>query len=230
MKNLLLLLSITCCSSAAAQFAVITDQDGFVNVRKGAGSAYEIIDTLRNGSIVYCFETENDWLPVDYHLSRDNESGFIHSSRVKYLSDYKKLTFDELTSDKISLWTEGIRLTITTTDFNPKAHTLQYHKVKTSSNEYTYLEKINGKPIWGTDGNVPKRQYKQVVLEYGDKKIDLPIDNLFEPNLHSTLVYLDSTNKIIYIAALNSDGAGGYAALWIIEQGKFKERITTIPF
>lgn len=92
------------------------------------------------------------------------------------------------------------------------------------------MEKINGDEIWGTDGDVPRMQYGKAILHIGSNKVDLPIDNLFEPNLDFTSVYIDKKNNIIYVSALNSDGAGGYAVLWIIENGKFKQRITTIPF
>jgi hypothetical protein len=107
---------------------------------------------------------------------------------------------------------------------------LQYHKENSASNEMRYLEKINGKEIWGTDGNVPKKQYGQFTLILGKDKIHLPIDNLFEPNLDSTKLNIDKNSRTIYISASNSDGAGGYEVLWIIENGTFKQRITTFGF
>ena len=107
---------------------------------------------------------------------------------------------------------------------------LKYHKGDDSKNELNWLEKINGKEIWGTDGNIPKNQYGQITLTFGKEIIHLPIDNLFEPNLDNIKVNIDSKNKTIYISTMNSDGAGGYVVLWIIENGIFKQQITTIPF
>lgn len=73
-------------------------------------------------------------------------------------------------------------------------------------------------------------QYGKFILQIGSDMVNLPTDNLFEPNLDFTSVYIDKKNNIIYVSALNSDGAGGYAVLWIIENGEFKQRITTLPF
>ena len=53
------------------------------------------------------------------------------------------------------------------------------------------------------------------------KTIYLPkeaLKNLFEPNSYSTSAHYDEANDILYIDSLNSDGAGSYEVLWIIEK------------
>jgi hypothetical protein len=231
MKGLLTILACILCQTTFAQFGVIADKDGFVNVRNSPTISDNIIDTLTNGQIVFCLEEEGEWCPTDYHLNGQKfKSGYIHKSRVKLIDDFDKISYDKLTNSVVTFKKDTIKLIVTKTKFNPKNNKLQYHKGDVSKNEISWLEKINGKEIWGTDGNVPKNQYGQITLTLGKAEIHLPIDNLFEPNLDYTTVNIDEKNKTIYISAMNSDGAGGYAVLWIIGNGAFKQRIITIPF
>ena len=230
MKGLLTIFACILFQLTFGQFGIIADKDGFVNVRNSPNISNNIIDTLTNGQIVFCLEAEGEWLPTEYHLSRQNKSGYIHNSRVKFIDEFDNISYDLLTDSIITFKKDSIKLVITKTKFNPKNNELAYHKGDASNNEMRWLEKINGNEIFGTDGNVPKNQYGQFTLTFGKDKIHLPVDNLFEPNLDYTTVNFDSKTRTIYITAMNSDGAGGYAVLWIIENEKFKQRITTIPF
>lgn len=230
MKGLLTLFSCILFQISFAQFAIIADKDGFVNVRKSADITSTIIDTLSNGQIVFCFETEGEWRPIDYNLSRQNKHGYVHGSRVKLVDEFDKIRYEVLTDSTITFRKDSIKLWITKTPFHPKNKMLDYHTGDAAKNEMSWLEKINGKEIWGTDGNVPRNQYGQITLTVGQDNILLPIADLFEPNLEFTTVHIDSKNRTVYISAINGDGAGGYAVLYVIENGKFKERITTVPF
>ena len=230
MKTKLLILTLLFWQVAFGQFALIADKDGFVNVRSAAGTSNEIIDTVHNGQIVFCLEAENDWYPVDYDLSNKQKSGYIHKSRVKFIEGFKKIPFTNITDSTILFKQDTLSLAMAKEAFHIKKNKLQYHKGDPQKNEVPYLEKINNLKIWGTDGNVPKRQYVQVLLKLGNRKIYLPQENLFEPNLNNTSINIDTQNGIIYVTALNSDGAGAYDVLWIVEKGKYKQRIIAVPF
>jgi hypothetical protein len=89
------------------------------------------------------------------------------------------------------------------------------------------IEFINGKQYWGTDGELPKSEYKSIIIQIGARKISLPLaalDNLFQPSIYSTIVHIDFPNDIIYIEASNSDGAGAYDVMWRVEKGVYKDR------
>lgn len=230
MKGLLTILTCILSQTAFGQFGIIADKDGFVNVRNSPNISNNIIDTLINGQIVFCLEAEGEWRPTDYDFSRQRKSGYIHDSRVKFIHEFDNISYDKLTDSVISFKKDSIKLIASKTKFNPKKNKLQYHKGEDLKNEMSYLDKINDKEIWGTDGNIPKSQYRQVTLTLGKSIINLPIDNLFEPNLDYTRVNIDTENKIIYISASNSDGAGSYEVLWIIENGEFKQRMLTVGF
>jgi len=66
---------------------------GFVNIRAGAGIGYEVIDTRRNGGVVYRNFSEqvtNDWIPVVYRdntFHREFHRGFIHQNLLLPLED-----------------------------------------------------------------------------------------------------------------------------------------------
>lgn len=63
---------------------------------------------------------------------------------------------------------------------------------------------------------------------FGKRTVFVPIDglkNLFDPNLGYTEVHYDRKKEILYVSALNGDGAGGYVVLLIIEQGQYKTRM-----
>jgi SH3-like domain-containing protein len=230
MKGFLTILICTLCQITFGQFGIIVDKEGSVNIRKSPEISNNVIDTLKNGQVVFCLEEEGEWRTIDYDLSRQNKTGYVHKSRVQLIEKFEKIPYSVLTESNIEFKNDSIKLEATKTKFTSKNNNLQYQKGNASKNEMSWLEKINGKEIWGTDGNLPKNLYGKFELTLGKDIIHLPIDNLYEPNLDYISVNIDRTNRTIYISALNSDGAGAYVVLWIIENGKFKQRITTIPF
>lgn len=62
-----LILNFNFCFS---QFGIINDLDGFVNVRSSAEKGNNISDKLENGFIVYYFESEENWVNIDYKKKR----------------------------------------------------------------------------------------------------------------------------------------------------------------
>lgn len=71
--------------------------------------------------------------------------------------------------------------------------------------------------------------YESVVITQNGKTLKLPVENLFEPNLDYTHVSMD--DDTYYISALNGDGAGGYAVLWVVSKNlELRKWIKTIPF
>lgn len=229
MRSLVSILIFIISQTTYGQFAVVADKDGFANVRSSASIANNIIDKVGNGSIVYCFEPEQEWIPIDYNLDQQHKSGYIHKTRVKFIESLEKMPRTKVTTSGIEFRNESIKLSITTTKFVAKNYTLQYHDSDPSSPS-NYIEKINGNTYWGTDGNMPKTQYGSCLLQIGKSNISLPVDNLFEPSLESTAVYTDKTSKKLYITSMNGDAAGAYAVLWLIENGKYKQRFIAVPF
>lgn len=79
----------------------------------------------------------------------------------------------------------------------------------------------------------PKKEYKSIKIEINKIKIELPkvaLRNLFEPNLYNSKANYNEKEDILYIHSSNSDGAGSYEVIWIIEKIKYKSRIEVYGF
>ena len=125
MRGLLTILTcILLYQTTFGQFGIISDKDGFVNIRSSAGSSNNIVDTLTNGQIVFCFEAEGEWLPVDYDLSSQNKSGYIHKTRVKFIEHFDNIPYSQLTDSSITFKNDTISLKLTKVSFNSKVNKL----------------------------------------------------------------------------------------------------------
>lgn len=220
-----LILNFNLCFS---QFGIINDLDGFVNVRSSAEKGNNISDKLENGFIVYCFEPEGNWINIDYKKNGKDLNGYIYKDRVKYISSFENVALKSNLDGKVKMENRNIKIEITETKFEKEKHKLTFYK-----NNKTQLDKIDNLQIFGTDGNIPKREYKSIKIEIEKVKIELPINalkNLFEPNLESSTANYDKNNDILYLSSMNSDGAGGYLIIWIIEKKRYKNRIEAYGF
>ena len=65
------------------ELAIIKDADGYTNVRLGAGTNYEIVMRIEEDQYFSAPRSEKDWIILQIGSDR----GFIHKSRVQYISD-----------------------------------------------------------------------------------------------------------------------------------------------
>ena len=226
-KNLLLifLFNLNLCFS---QFAIISEHDGYVNVRSSAKIGNNISDKLSNGFIVYYFEPKGNWANIDYKKNEKELNGYIYKDKIKYITDFKKIPLKSNPDGKVILENGIIKIEITETPFI-KAN----HKLNILKNNSNILDEIDGKQIFGKDGDIPKREYKSIEIEINKVKVEIPksaLLNLYEPTLWNTKANYDEVNDILYIQSSNSDGAGGYEIIWVIEKKKYKARIVFNEF
>jgi len=222
MKSLICLLLLS--GSVSAQFAFVNSKPGFADVRESGSPSAKAVSRLSNGSILYAIDDEmkNGWLPVDFETEGKNHSGYIAAADVVPISKLKPVLYSYSNEHKTILKNAEISIVITETAFDKAKAKLSFSKAN-----QRYLEKINGKPYYGTDGEIPTRQYGFIDVAFGTNKVVIPtsaLEGLYEPTLENTEAFYDSKNDILYISSLNSDGAGGYCVLWIIEKRKYKTR------
>ena len=215
-------------SFSFAQFAIVYDKDSFCNVRSFAGKDNNIIDKLKNGYIVYCFQNETNWTDIDYSKNGKALNGQVYKDRVIFISSY--LTVPVLTKNnaKIILKKDSIKIVLTEQKFDKSKHRFSFYK-----EAKTQIELVDNKKYWGKDGGVPASEYKSIEVTIGQRKILLPkkaFENLYEPSLYNTQVNYDKTNDIIYIQSMNSDGAGSYEVIWKIDKGVYKDRFIAYGF
>ena len=231
MKLLLLFLLINSYTFAQVNenyfFAVINDKDGYVNVRKEKSVHSRVLKKLDNNTLIFVFvydkAHDGNWIYVD------NE-GYIYNDRVKWIEELPKVAKGVEKKNAIHFSGKDIQVALSTEKFDKSKHSFKYHK------EYRdIIEKIDGNPFWGTDGNIPKEAYKSIEVKIREKQVSIPqsaYSDLYEPNLYTDLnfVYYDKDSDSYYIVATNSDGAGAYMVCWQIEKGIYKGRKIGIPF
>ena len=208
-------------------FAVINDKDGYVNVRKEKSVHSKVLKKLDNNTLIFVLEydkaQEGNWIYAD------NE-GYIYNDRVKWIHNFPQIAKGIAKGNTIVFEGKEIQVTLATEKFDKDKHSFKYHK------EYRdIIEKIDGKPFWGTDGNIPKKEYKSIEVKIRGKQVSIPksaYSDLYESYLYTEFnsVYYDKDNDILYIVADNGDGAGAYMVCWQIEKGVYKGRKVGIPF
>ncbi len=174
--------------------------------------------------MVLCFETTGNWISIGYNHKGRELYGYVYNNRVKYVDTYDAIPITRQTQNTVVLQKYSIKVALTISAFDSAKNKLGYK----TSDEVKYLSTINGKPIFGTDGEVPKRRYQSIEISTGNKSFTLDksdMEDLFEPDLHFTTCYTDRQNNIIYLTANNSDGAGAYSVIWVIENSKCRTRL-----
>ena len=208
-------------------FAVINDKDGYVNVRKEKSVHSKVLKKLDNNTLIFVFEydkaQDGNWIYADYE-------GYIYNDRVKWIHKFPQIAKGIAKGNTIVFNRKEIQVVLSTEKFDKSKHSFKYHK------EYRdVIEKIDGKLFWGTDGNMPKREYKSIEVKIRGKQVSIPqsaYNDLYESYLYTEFnsVHYDKDNDILYIVALNGDGAGAYMVCWQIEKGFYKGRKVGIPF
>lgn len=75
------------------QLAVISDPDGFVNMRKSPDAGSGVVLKIRAGEFFLCQPTDEAWwMAEDFFGTR----GFVHQSRIKLVKDLSKAEFERL--------------------------------------------------------------------------------------------------------------------------------------
>ncbi|WP_223605855.1 hypothetical protein [Chryseobacterium sp. OSA05B] len=233
-NKIILLAAILGFQFSWAQFAKIVDKDGYVNLRKEADGKSDIVGKINSDEILYIFSPEDhkNWLNADYTDKNGKTlSGYIHSSRIKYIESYQSVPAVSINENKAVLNSKNITVTIVSEPFNYKENKKYFST--TNHNGYKVEDQFKGQPIWGTDGTIPQTHYKSISVKMDGKTLQIPpkeIENLFNINTESAACYFDSEHETLYINMVNSDGAGGYAVLFTIEKGVFKGKTLIMPF
>lgn len=226
-KSLIISVFLFFIHSYSAQFAEIVDKDGFVNVRREPNTKSVIAGQINSGEIVYIFNGDefDEWQIVDYAIGSDSLlTGYVHQSRLKMVSAYEKIPTVFAHENAAEFTSKNIEIKIKTENFD---YDKNKHHIKTFQYPNNAVSKYKGQEIWGTDGTIPRTHYQSISIKMNGKLIEIPekeIENLFNPNTESTECYYDEKNKRILITSMNSDGAGSYEVLFIIQNGKYLAR------
>jgi hypothetical protein len=230
--TLLFLLIFISFQSTNAQPAIIKDADGYSNIRAEANIKSKILDTLSNGRLVYILpeETLSNWLHIDYHKGDQNHSGVIHDSRIVYLHSLTEFKATIVKDTLLKLQLKDMLITIKAGAFVKAGRKIIYAEPQ---GEYQQVKTIDGKYFWGTDGYLPRTEYRSIQFKSGVNTYTFPkpkFNDLFSVDLKRTSASFDEATNTVYLFADNGDAAGSYTVIWVIKNGKIEGREIFIGF
>jgi len=235
MKPILILLSllfINIVTHAQQQFqfndddlvyAVIKDTDGYVNIRNAPSANSPIVGKIYNHSVFSCESNGTNWWKVLQVNGSNWIEGYIYKNKVSLLKNWKIISHKNVSTDSAIFKPDNLIIVVKKRSFHIKQHKLFYHKGNLNENTASYLERIDGKRFWGTDGEIPKTSILSINLLKKGLSIDIPKEaykDLYEPNLR-TLSICSGVENTFYVRMDNSDGAGAYTIIWIFKDGKY---------
>ncbi|MDN5214726.1 hypothetical protein QQ020_21790 [Fulvivirgaceae bacterium BMA12] len=216
--TLTIILTVLTFQCSIGQVAIIQDPDGWTNVRKEPNGQSKIIHKIYENEVFwYDDETtdhQKDWISIyipknDYCLGKSEPpylAGFIHKSRL--------LPLEKLDPCKGKAFSFKYVLS----EFNPTNRIIDKQDGK-------WITQIDGRPVWGTDGNLPKIQVDDIVVEIDGQL--LIINKVFYADLyecnHAFSVY--KNGEIYFVHQWNSDGAGAYEIVWVLEKNRLRQRL-----
>lgn len=221
------ILAFLFCLSIQAQqrfFGVIQDADGYVNVRSTSG---EIIGKLSDNHVFVDWDAQKshkEWHSVEYGAETgitktcpngNTHTGEIHRNRIRYLADLPQLKKQPQSTDKCLIYAnDTLTVKIDFQNFNPQKHAIVYDL------ETGFVRSIDGcSDLIGIDDNIPHEEYVSITVKHPAGILEFPtayITHLYEPSRNNVVVALGKGNSL-FISTQNSDGAGGYYAVWTVE-------------
>ena len=119
---------------------------------------------------------------------------------------------------------DSIKLTMYRSTFDTSGKQIDCYE-----NKWPYA--IDGKPLYGTDGTIPKYVLSSACLTIGQKKYELQVDNMYNPwfgeKPFEKLFKIKIDGTEIKLRGFFSDAAGAYGAEWlIIGQSNIRSIIT----
>lgn len=229
-KIILYILALPFCLSSQAQeqfFGVIRDADGYVNVRD---SAKIIIDKLADNQVFFDWDAADwkdstEWHSIEYAAKpgitkSDGEKGLtrrgrIHRSRICHLGELPQLIEQPNSSDTCLVFAnDTLTVEIRLRRFNPRRHKI------VRGAERGFIRSIDGcTTLLGIDGDMPRTEYASISVRHPSGVSEFPaqyLAHLYEPATQGVSVALGKGNAL-FISTCNSDGAGGYYAVWTVE-------------
>lgn len=205
------------------EIVIINDKDGYVNVRENADIKSKIIGKQYEDDIFYSVKSkDNDWYEV---YLENGATGYVHGSRIIPLSNLQKLNTKAVhwKDEVLTFQNDTLFFQIQVAKFEPSKHQIK--------NNNGYPERIDNHEMHGTFGNLPKIEFGSIKLVVRSKDIVLPkeqFNDCYEIDLSRMWLYSDKKGRL-FISSTNSDGAGGYEAIWVIKNNKYLKREILVP-
>lgn len=113
-----------------------------------------------------------------------------------------------------------ITLCLVQVPFDSTAHVIEYYQ--DDEMEWRWISLIDGKPVYGTDGQMPSRRLRSGWVDYRGERIPLDVSAMYDaletPSADTPLVDIQPDG--LCISATFSDGAAIYEAVWLIARSR----------
>lgn len=204
-------------TKSISQMAVMNDIDGYVNVRNGKSVNSEIVYTLNEYEVFWYdpmeYESDVKWINIVIPLNKFSMNeleysdivGYVHKSRILPLSTMKSADPKEV---------------LFSYDLSP----FKLNDRVLEKDRNGFISAIDGRNIWGTDGDLPKIQVDDIHVEILTNKIEIHkvfFNDIFECD-NQFKVY--KNKSYYYIEQRNSDGAGSYEIVWVFNKERLIQR------
>ena len=213
---------------------VCYDNDGYINIRNGPGTQYEIVDRVSKYEIFY----SSDWIcgdmyPLDASLTwmpfarsiYDNLDKFVFRKNIRSLDDMPQLWAD-ISEDGmlLSCSNDTISINLVLKDFDVNNHVI---KDTTQSDGTKIIQSINGVrpkgiyPYLGIGEEITGKEISALYIEKGNKRTNLPIDAIKEYFNPGMIVFFGHENELyIYISV--GDASDSYSIYLSVVDGIVK--------
>ncbi|HFK9534394.1 TPA: SH3 domain-containing protein [Acinetobacter baumannii] len=208
-----------------ADFGLIQDKDGYVNVRENSSLSSKVTSKLNNNEIVSCVmdEETNNFCLVN---ASNGATGFVYKNRINNFSGYTSIKLSQYSREKVIYSDKNIIVEVYAKKAisDPKLY-------KTFKGKYKYF---NNKNFFGTDGSLPDNNFLQldkIIVKEKDNRIEIsrteleqyffPKDGIDEGKNELAdfkIYYLN--NNIFILNTFNNGGAAAYNIVLNIKNGK----------
>ena len=237
-KIILAVFSLCLASKSLANYGLIQDADGDVNVRDQPSLNGKVIGKLQNQSVIFCLDEEStaQFCHAQYALEGEEGMGFIHKSRIHFFKDYQKwhLKGHAQLSAEYILGKNKVVVTVQPA----KVVAQNFKKTKLKDTESIELTHYKNKRFRGVDNGLPTAshfyQLSKIEIDYAGKKLLIPLEQVeqfFMPNTpllkgglqDFEMAEIYSSGKNVYlIFSLANGGAAQYSLIIHSEDGKLK--------
>ncbi|EJB8478593.1 SH3 domain-containing protein [Acinetobacter baumannii] len=208
-----------------ADFGLIQDKDGYVNVRENSSLSSKVTSKLNNNEIVSCVmdEETNNFCLVN---ASNGATGFVYKNRINNFSGYTSIKLSQYSREKVIYSDKNIIVEVYAKKAisDPKLY-------KIFKGKYKYF---NNKKFLGTDGSLPDNNFLQldkIIVKEKDNRIEIsrteleqyffPKDGIDEGKNELAdfkIYYLN--NNIFILNTFNNGGAAAYNIVLNIKNGK----------
>lgn len=112
----------------------------------------------------------------------------------------------------------GLTLRMTASPFDPGQHSIE----RCRHEDWSGVCLIDGKPVFGTDGEMPRWRLDKATVDLAGRKIDLDTSCMYNPWAARPEKGSYSASPVevgFLVTGSFSDGAGAYYAQWLIVNG-----------